>query len=600
MQTKELENGISFKTKARILVFMIASIIFLLSAFIFAIYRLQNRNASSIIEKKLDSAQQLFNAQLESDANMMSAVLKSFLSDDKMKAVLSSRNRKLLLEYSKSIFEQLRNEHKITHLYFSGPERVNILRVHNPGKNGDIINRFTMLEAERSKKIFYGIELGQMGTFTLRVVAPCYENGRLLGYIELGEEIDHLTHKLSEILVLDVYLAIKKKFIKRKEWESGMSMLGHQADWNRFADVVIINEDQDILSRDFADDIIRGHYSKDINEGSMKKNGRYYRSRLNHIKDVSGFEVGEMIIVYNVTELIASRKTYTIVASSIFLAVGSLLYFIFYIYLSKIEQELKSAYEKLEQSNSSLEKKVDERTMELKESQEKLVQTSKMAAVGQLAGGVAHEINNPLGVILGFAQIVVRNIKEGDNLYMPLKSIEREAIRCKNLVSDLLTFSRTGKSTMELIDLNTTIGSALALVETRSKTQNVEIIRIFGEGLPKITANSNQIQQIIVNLCNNAIDAMPQAGKITIGTSKLDKEIEITVSDTGTGMSEETKKHLFEPFFTTKEVGKGTGLGLSLVYEIVKKHNGNIEVKSEQNTGTTFIIKLPITPTVPL
>ena len=218
-------------------------------------------------------------------------------------------------------------------------------------------------------------------------------------------------------------------------------------------------------------------------------------------------------------------------------------------FFNKMTKDLRKSKGEIEEYNKTLEKKVEERTRELKDSQERLLQSDKMAAVGQLAGGVSHEINNPLGVILGFAQVIAKNVKEGDNLYMPLKSIEREALRCKILVSDLLTFSRTGKSTMELIDLNTAIGHALALVETRTKTQNIEIIRNFQEDLPKITANGNQIQQIIINLCNNSIDAMPQSApknrRITIETKKLEKEIEIAVSDTGTGISEETRKHLF-------------------------------------------------------
>src|SRR3989339_306045 len=231
---------------------------------------------------------------------------------------------------------------------------------------------------------------------------------------------------------------------------------------------------------------------------------------------------------------------------------------------------------------------------EIKTLQSQVVQSEKMAAVGQLAGGVAHEINNPLGGVLGFAQVIARNVKEGDNLYVPLKSIEREAIRCKNLVGDLLTFSRSDKSVMASIDLNSAIRSALSLVEARTKTQNIEIVRSFEENLPKFTANSNQVQQVIINLCNNAIDAMPDGGKIAVKTKKLEREVEITISDTGSGIPEEVRRHLFEPFFTTKEVGKGTGLGLSLVYEIIKKHNGTVEVESELNEGTTFRIRLPI------
>jgi two-component system, NtrC family, sensor kinase len=200
-----------------------------------------------------------------------------------------------------------------------------------------------------------------------------------------------------------------------------------------------------------------------------------------------------------------------------------------------------------------------------------------------------------MGVILGFAQIVAKNMKEGDPLYMPLKSIEREVIRCKKLVGDLLTFSRTEKTQMEATYINGVIEEILSLIEARTKVKNVEIIRKYGIDLPRITMNKNQIQQVIMNLCNNAIDAMAEAGKLTITTKQTGTQIEIDVADTGKGMPEEVKKHIFEPFYTTKEVGKGTGLGLSLCYEIIQRHKGTIEAESENGKGTVFVVKLPLT-----
>ncbi|OGS43102.1 MAG: hypothetical protein A2539_09450 [Elusimicrobia bacterium RIFOXYD2_FULL_34_15] len=250
--------------------------------------------------------------------------------------------------------------------------------------------------------------------------------------------------------------------------------------------------------------------------------------------------------------------------------------------------------------------------------QAQFLQIEKMAAVGQLAGGVAHEINNPMGVILGFAQSVVKNIKEGDLLYMPLKSIEREAVRCKNLINDLLVFSRKEKSKVELVNINIVIDGTISLIEAQAKLKKVEIIKKYSEGLPMIMVNSNQIQQVIVNLCNNAMDAMPKGGEIKISSNiEIDNRyinyIIIRISDTGEGIPNEIKSKIFEPYFTTKEVGKGTGLGLSLSYEIIQKHNGTIEVESpafasattpladnkategkEIGKGTTFIIKLPV------
>lgn len=199
-----------------------------------------------------------------------------------------------------------------------------------------------------------------------------------------------------------------------------------------------------------------------------------------------------------------------------------------------------------------------------------------------------------MGVILGFAQSIIKRIKEEEPLYKPLKTIEREAIRCRNLVIDLLTFSRKGITQFEFIEINETIDETLSFIEAQAKVKNVEVIKAYGADLPYFMANKNQIQQVIVNLCSNAVDAMPDGGSITIITKKVGEQIAIEISDTGSGMTEEVMKHIFEPFFTTKEAGKGTGLGLSLCYEIIKKHNGVIEVESKVGEGTTFRVKLII------
>lgn len=228
--------------------------------------------------------------------------------------------------------------------------------------------------------------------------------------------------------------------------------------------------------------------------------------------------------------------------------------------------------------------------------QKQLMQSEKMASVGQLAGGVAHEINNPIAVILGFAQTLAGEIKESDSLYMPLKSIEREAVRCKKLVGDLLTFSRVGKTEMESCDVNAVIDGALSLVSAQTKIKNVQITTRYGQNIPQVVINKNQLQQVIINLSSNAVDAMDGGGEMSVSTSldKAENYVNIIVKDTGKGIPKEIQKKIFEPFFTTKEVGKGTGLGLSMCYEIINKHNATIELDSEPGKGATFTIRLPI------
>ncbi|ADO74975.1 ATP-binding protein [Stigmatella aurantiaca] len=261
------------------------------------------------------------------------------------------------------------------------------------------------------------------------------------------------------------------------------------------------------------------------------------------------------------------------------------------------------------ENQSLLEARVEERTQalqkanaelalrlrQLAEAQEQLVQTGKMAAVGQLAGGVAHEINNPLAVILGFAQGMDRRVPENDPMRLPVRSIVREALRCKNLVQELLTFSRVGKKNIESVDLNALVRSTLVLVEARARTQEVKILQDFAATLPILQGNKTQLQQVLVNLGTNALDVMKGGGTLTVRTYLQGTEsVCLEVTDTGSGIPEEVRSRIFDPFFTTKPVGEGTGLGLSLVYEIVQQHRGQIEVESQIGVGTTMRVKLPV------
>ncbi len=263
-----------------------------------------------------------------------------------------------------------------------------------------------------------------------------------------------------------------------------------------------------------------------------------------------------------------------------------------------LERSMEISSHELTEANVELRintEAMKEAYQKLKKTQEQLIQSEKMSAVGQLAGGVAHEINNPLGVILGFAQGIVKRLEPGNPFEMPLRSIERESLRCKSLVQDLLTFSRMNRTDREELSINTAIETALTLVTAQSRIRNVEIKKDFDLNLPKITANSNQLQQVIINLSNNAMDAMPNGGTLTIRTSKSQlngkEAVQIQIQDTGSGIPKEIQAKIFEPFFTTKEVGKGTGLGLSLVYEIIQKHQGHIAVGSGQDgKGALFSV----------
>jgi len=276
---------------------------------------------------------------------------------------------------------------------------------------------------------------------------------------------------------------------------------------------------------------------------------------------------------------------------------------------NRMIDSLKQSRDEIEEYNRNLEAMIVERTIELEKTQAQLVQSEKMSAIGQLAAGVAHELNNPLGGILGYAQFALEKLrktavdrtgqKEIDGYTRYLSDIEAQARRCKTIVQNLLRFSRASRtSDFEDVDINAAIKDTCTFVEHQLQMNQIELEIDLDPNLPVIQGNSGQLQQVFTNLIINAMHASPPDSTIRIrtGTSASDGEhkVEIRVIDEGIGIPPENMPRLFEPFFTTKEVGKGTGLGLSVSYGIIRDHTGEIKVESTPGQGTTFTVILPL------
>jgi signal transduction histidine kinase len=231
----------------------------------------------------------------------------------------------------------------------------------------------------------------------------------------------------------------------------------------------------------------------------------------------------------------------------------------------------------------------------LQETQEQLLQQEKLASVGQLAAGVAHEINNPLGSVLLYADILRKETPDDNpQQRQDLKMIIREATRCKVIVDDLLNFSRQNEILAQDTDINQLLRELAEEADKKELYQAIDIVSEMDPGLPSIQADPLQLRQVFLNLMNNAAEAMPRGGKLILRTGQGPAPglITIEVQDTGHGISEEHMKKIFTPFFTTKPIGKGTGLGLAIIYGIVKMHQGQIRVESKVGRGTRFTITL--------
>ncbi len=225
-----------------------------------------------------------------------------------------------------------------------------------------------------------------------------------------------------------------------------------------------------------------------------------------------------------------------------------------------------------------------------------LQHSERLAFVGELSAGIAHELNEPLGRILGFAQLIKKEGVPEKRQQDDLERIIKASLYAREIIKKLMLFSRQMPQQVIAMDLNETIGSILYFLDVRYQSKAITMVRNLAPALPRIQADPVQISQVVVNLITNAIHAMPSGGALSITTQKSGQRVKLIVKDTGQGIRAAVRKKIFEPFFTTKPVGQGTGLGLSVVEGIVLAHQGTITVKSTVGRGTTFTITLPLKP----
>ncbi len=225
---------------------------------------------------------------------------------------------------------------------------------------------------------------------------------------------------------------------------------------------------------------------------------------------------------------------------------------------------------------------------------EQLLHADRLATIGQLAAGVAHELNEPLGNILGFAQLAKKVAGVPEQVTQDLMKIEKASLHAREITRKLLVFARQAPSSMSQVTLNRLIDDGLFFLESRCTKAGIELVREIAPDLPEIEADPSQLNQVFVNLVVNSIQAMPEGGKLIITAGVKEDTVCISFKDTGCGMEKEALEKIFLPFFTTKDIGEGTGLGLSVVHGIVTSHGGTIDVESKVGKGTRFEIRLPI------
>ena len=271
---------------------------------------------------------------------------------------------------------------------------------------------------------------------------------------------------------------------------------------------------------------------------------------------------------------------------------------------NRMSVSMEQAMREISDWNRLLETRVVGKTRELQEVNLRMVEVERLAAMGQVAAGVAHELNNPLSGIMGYSDLALGQYRDVPPEKLAPKDIEKLlgyfenvsglTVRCRNIILDMLKFARQPTEELSLQDMNALVGETLVFLDHQMKNGNVKVIREFTEGLPPFRGNALQMQQVFTNILVNAQHAMHGGGTVTVRTRRSEDDLVAEFSDTGCGILPEDLHRIFEPFFTTKPVGKGTGLGLSVSYGIVKRYGGRIDVESAVGKGTKFTVRVPV------
>ncbi len=581
-----------------------------------------------------------------------------------LRQAMTAQDREALYQLALPLFKQLFQTHGISHFYLHTPADTTLLRVHRPDEFGDQVARTTFLQAAHSQTFTFGLELGKFGMLSYRGVFPWRVGDKLIGYIELGIEVDYVLKQLQSIVKKDFVVTLDKQQLDREKWELGREHSGRSHNWDLFSDQVIAYQ----TMPDFSNlgkmklSAVKS-LAADDKYSDMVIEQQVYRLKGFPMFDFSNQLIGGFYVLHNIMQQTTSFMEFIvpiIVASA---GLCLLLFFFAYTVLGRMDQRLAVtrqrlndevanvtlANQRLEEEvghrrlaetdlqllNQTLEERVMKRTVALEEVNRELQDThatilhqDKMACIGQLAAGIAHDINNPIGFVSHNLGIFERYLeRQSQFCALQLELVQRRGdqemvaacmkgrqdfgidemlrempvmlaecrdgtTRISQIVQGLRNFSCKEIARRELADLHHCLDSTLALLRHELQTK-IEIVRHYGE-IPRCYCCAGQMNQVFLNLLINATQAIAEQGKIEIQSWAEDKNIYIAISDNGCGIPPDKLDHIFEPFFTTKEIGAGTGLGLSIVYDIVTRHKGIINVTSKLGEGTTFTLCLPL------
>ena len=558
---------------------------FVMCVFAVAIYLVEASIRDRDLVERSAAVAKLFEQKLDKDANLMRAVVRAMTTNPALEKAFRDRDRASLARQAGPLFETLRAEHRITHLYFTGPDLVNLYRVHSPGQFGDEITRITTQKARDQAAAVSGLELGRLGTLTLRMVVPWQRNGHVLGYLEIGEEVEHLIDEVRNSLTVHLAVLVDKKYVRPEQWQRGLALMQRQGEWDRFATHVALAQTSAhlpaSLDKHMLGELLAGR------NAVIEDDGRTLHLALAPLEEAGGRHIGELVVIRDITELQATFRRSIAMVTLVSLLVAAAVLGIFYVALGRVERDYQHKHE------------LELQILRLNTEHHRILQMEKLSALGTMVGGIAHQLNNPLVGVVNMAQLAERETDNPQPTRELLGEIRRAGEDCRAFVRRMLEFSKVSCFDSKPTPLAPLIEDTVLLFRQAEDRHHPVEVRLPDEQVV-LTVDPILIRHALFNLLLNAAQATSGDDPIIITLERESDPVThaegwtLAVSDRGAGIAPDVLEKVFVPFFTTRS--DGTGLGLPVVQHVVLLHGGRVSASSEPGAGTRFALWLPIIP----
>lgn len=555
---------------------------FILGAFSATSYFVEARVRDRDLAERVVAVAKLVDQKIGKDMGLMQAVLRTMMDNRAIEAAFARLDRDALMREAGPLFETLRADHRITHFYFNSPALVNVLRLHSPDEFGDLIDRATMTRARDQGKAVHGLELGPLGTLTLRLVTPWRVGDGVLGYVEIGEEIEHLVEEIRDSLSVDLFVLVDKHFMLPEQWDHGLALLKRQGNWDRFGSHVTVAQTAEQVPSALNDSVLarlRAGGTEVLEDGN-----RVLHLAMLPLDDAGGRRIGDLVVMRDITAL---QKTFTrsiTAATSLSLLAGAVLLGLFYFALDRVERDYQRQHD------------LEHQLLRLGTEHQRILQIEKLSALGTMVGEIAHQLNNPLVGVVNLAQLAAREADDPVRTRALLTEIHRAGEDCHAFIQSMLRFSKVS-SFESMPTLMAQVIEETVLLFRQTERRQLPVETRLPDQPVVLTVDPILIRHALFNLLLNAAQATVDEGAIVIALERAANPDNgapgwvLSVTDHGKGIAPDVMDKIFLPFFTTRS--DGTGLGLPVVQHVALLHGGTVTANNQPGGGTKFALWLP-------